>query len=85
MYKKCVMFFRSLYSFTRLLPAFRLFKRLKTELALFQQNQQPSPIQGGVGLGGVGGGAPLKIGYRLSTSRFMPLDEAGLGEFLLWV
>ncbi|KAJ3412776.1 autophagy protein 13 [Chytridiales sp. JEL 0842] len=57
MYKKCAMFFRSLYSFTRILPAFRLFRKLKKAL---------------------GPTTPLKIGYRLSTSRFMPLDEAGL-------
>ncbi|KAJ3215553.1 autophagy protein 13 [Dinochytrium kinnereticum] len=29
MYKKMVMFFRSLYSFTRLLPAYRLFRKLR--------------------------------------------------------
>ncbi|GBC04048.1 hypothetical protein RclHR1_05490011 [Rhizophagus clarus] len=31
-YKKSIVFFRSLYAYVRLLPAFRLFKRIKTKL-----------------------------------------------------
>ncbi|KAI8847145.1 autophagy-related protein 13 [Chytridium lagenaria] len=56
-YKKAVVFFRSLYSFARLLPSYRLFKRVRR-----------------------GQCCPLKIGYRLSTARFMPLDEVGLDQ-----
>ncbi|KAJ3076437.1 autophagy protein 13 [Podochytrium sp. JEL0797] len=63
MYKKCVMFFRSLYSHVRLLPAHRLFRKLaKSNPA----STTESPM--------------LKIGYRLSSSRAMPVDEAGLDQ-----
>lgn len=31
-YKKSIAFFRSLYAYVRLLPAFRLFKRIKAKL-----------------------------------------------------
>ncbi|KAI8824170.1 autophagy-related protein 13-domain-containing protein [Fimicolochytrium jonesii] len=55
-YKKSVAFFRSLYSYIRLLPAYRLYRRFRRK----QTN--------------------LRIGYRLSTSRMMPLDEAGLDQ-----
>ncbi|KAJ3082362.1 autophagy protein 13, partial [Rhizoclosmatium hyalinum] len=61
MYKKCVMFFRSLYTHVRLLPAYRLFRRIK----------KPSDS---------GTANLLKIGYRLSSSRVMPMDEAGLDQ-----
>ncbi|KAI9350700.1 autophagy-related protein 13-domain-containing protein [Obelidium mucronatum] len=65
MYKKCVMFFRSLYTHIRLLPSYRLHRRLaKTDR---DQQQQP----------------PFRIGYRLSSSRVLPVDEAGLGDTLL--
>ncbi|TPX34710.1 hypothetical protein SmJEL517_g02674 [Synchytrium microbalum] len=56
-YKKAVMYFRSLYSFIRLMPSYRLFRRLKRS------------TNGGLG-----------IGYRLSSRRTMPEDEAGLDQ-----
>ncbi|KND02920.1 uncharacterized protein SPPG_02001 [Spizellomyces punctatus DAOM BR117] len=56
-YKKSVALFRSLYSYVRLLPAYRLYRKLRRQK------------DGNLG-----------IGYRLSTSRVMPVDEAGLDQ-----
>ncbi|KAJ3047243.1 autophagy protein 13, partial [Rhizophlyctis rosea] len=56
-YKRSAAFFRSLYSYVRLLPAHRLFRKLRDR-------------EGGA----------LKIGYRLSSSRMMRVDEAGLDQ-----
>ncbi|KAJ3031932.1 UNVERIFIED_CONTAM: autophagy protein 13 [Siphonaria sp. JEL0065] len=68
MYKQCVIFFRSLYTHIRLLPAYRLSRRLSK---LSTSNYTSTTAN------------PLKIGYRLSASRVMPIDEAGLGDQLL--
>ncbi|KAI9106197.1 autophagy-related protein 13-domain-containing protein [Phlyctochytrium arcticum] len=56
-YKKSVALFRSLYSYVRLMPTYRLHRRILRQRT-----------------------GPLRIGYRLSTSRMMPIDEAGLDQ-----
>ncbi|KAJ3409497.1 autophagy protein 13 [Chytriomyces hyalinus] len=58
-YRNMTMFFRSLFLYTRLLPAHKVCKRY---------SKQPSK---------------LKVGYRLTSSRVMPLDEVGLDQLHL--
>ncbi|KAJ3227097.1 autophagy protein 13 [Chytriomyces hyalinus] len=58
-YRNMTMFFRSLFLYTRLLPAHKICKRY---------SKQPSK---------------LKLGYRLTSSRVMPLDEVGLDQLHL--
>ncbi|KAJ3081836.1 autophagy protein 13 [Physocladia obscura] len=94
MYKKCVIFIRALYSYLRLLPAHRLFRRLEKErlkqvakLGNNHDGEKIAPSNGGAAETVVGkeanslGTSPieLKMGYRLNNSRVSPVDEAGFG------
>ncbi|KAJ1569512.1 autophagy protein 13, partial [Nowakowskiella sp. JEL0078] len=63
-YKECVVFFRALFSYVRLMPAYRFAKRI---------NRDHSPSSNNSTQG-------LKMGYRLSKSRLFPKDEAGLDQ-----
>ncbi|KAI8612061.1 autophagy-related protein 13 [Chytriomyces sp. MP71] len=79
MYKRMVAFFRSLYAFVRLLPSYKHFKRHSA----FHSSQAPNPSSNPA----VSTSPPsrqfpnqLKVGYRLASSRVMPVDEAGLDQ-----
>ncbi|KAJ3407998.1 hypothetical protein CcCBS67573_g00334 [Chytriomyces confervae] len=65
MYKNMIMFFRSLFLYTRLLPAYKLCKRYS------KPDGMATPP------------SKLKLGYRLASSRVMPVDEAGLDQLHL--
>ncbi|KAJ3263319.1 autophagy protein 13 [Chytriomyces hyalinus] len=58
-YRNMTMFFRSLFLYTRLLPAHKVCKRYSKQRS------------------------KLKVGYRLTSSRVMPLDEVGLDQLHL--
>ncbi len=63
-YKQCVSFFRSLYSYAHLLPAYPLTRWIQ------QQHQHQPPPRGKEG---------LTIGYRLLTMPSLSQHEAGVG------
>ncbi|RKP27488.1 autophagy-related protein 13-domain-containing protein, partial [Syncephalis pseudoplumigaleata] len=89
LYKRCIMFFRALYTYTRLLPAYRLCRRLRRSMG------HASPLQVDYRFTTASSARPDEIQLEMpltdleprtvaSTHRFEPVDTPA-GTFNLQV